>query len=204
MCDNARECEAAKRQGFVGNGVDRFDALGSGELSGASIRPARPSDLPALLAVHRSAFETGAEAALVEVLLASGDGIISIVAVENAMVVGHVLLSVVSIQGPGGATGALCLAPVAVRPEAQHAGIGSRLVQASLEAAAEQGWPAVIVLGHPGFYPRFGFVPATPLGILPPWPDVPEEAWMVAELSPGALDGIAGVVAFPSAFDEAV
>jgi putative acetyltransferase len=203
MCDNGRECAAAKAQGFAGPGADRFVALGAeGAPAGVAVRPSRPADLPAILAVHRSAFETDAEAHLVEALIASGDAVVSLVAVENAMVAGHVLLSTVSIEVPGESKQPLSLAPVAVRPESQRIGIGSRLVEASLQAARDAGWPAVIVLGHPDFYPRFGFVPAVPLGILPPWPDVPEEAWMVAELSPGWLDGVSGTVAFPPPFDE--
>ncbi len=205
MCDNARECEAAKRQGFEGNGADAFEGLGSSDApAGVVIRAARPADSRAIASVHQAAFETDAEARLVEALLAEGDGVISLVAVENAMVVGHVLLSRVTIGEDDSAAEALSLAPVAVRPDSQRRGIGSALVQASLDAAREQGWEGIVVLGHPGFYPRFGFEPATPRGILPPWPDVPEEAWMVAELSPGALGGVAGVVAFPRAFEEVV
>jgi putative acetyltransferase len=205
MCDNARECEAAKRQGFNGNGAEPLDGAGvNGDPPGVVIRPARPGDSRAIASVHRSAFDTDAEARLVEALIAEGDGVISLVAVENAVVVGHVLLSTVTIGRAGSAAEALSLAPIAVRPDSQRSGIGSALVQASLDAAREQEWGSVVVLGHPGFYPRFGFEPATPRGILPPWPDVPEDAWMVAELSPGALDGVAGVAAFPRPFEEVV
>jgi putative acetyltransferase len=205
MCDNARECEAARRQGFDGNGADAFEGLGASNApAGVVIRPARPSDSRAIASVHQAAFETDAEARLVEALLAGGDGIISLVAVENAMVVGHVLLSRVTIDQNDTGTEALSLAPIAVRPDSQRRGIGSALVRASVDAAREQGWEIIVVLGHPGFYPRFGFEPATPRGILPPWPDIPEEAWMVAELSPGALGGVAGVVAFPRPFDEVI
>jgi putative acetyltransferase len=210
VCDNARECEAARLQGF---GVERAstrpdavepigaDEMGSG--SGVRIRPAEPGDETAILGIHRAAFETDAEAELVEALLASGDGVISLVALENAVVVGHVLLSRVTV-GDDARAKMVSLAPVAVRPEFQCRGVGSRLVRASVDVAREQGWDAVVVLGHAAFYPRFGFVPATPLGILPPWPDIPEDAWMVAELSDGVLDGLAGVVSFPPPFDAAV
>lgn len=198
MCDNARECEAAKRQGF-GSGSPRRETPGGT----ASVRGARPADAAAIRAVHESAFDTPAEADLVDELTAGGFAECSLVAVADAMVVGHVLLSRVEIgTAAGEATPALSLAPVAVRPAYQGRGIGSALVEAALECAVADGWGLVIVLGHPGYYPRFGFEPAGPRGIDPPWPDVPSEAWLLAELRPGAADGVAGTVSFPAPFDS--
>ena len=199
MCDNVRECEAAKRQGFIG-----APSEGGDEASSLRVRPARPGDSTAILAIHRDAFETDTEANLVEALLADGDAVISLVAVENSVVVGHALLSRLHIEGEAGEVEVLGLAPLAVRPQAQNRGIGSALVEASVVAAADAGWRAIVVLGHPDFYPRFGFTPAMPRGILPPWPEVPADAWMVAELAEGSLIGASGTVAYPRAFDDAV
>jgi putative acetyltransferase len=199
MCDNARECEAAKRQGFGGREPEPAERG-----TDIRVRPGRDGDLPAILSVHRAAFETGAEATLVERLLAEGDAVVSLVAIENAVVVGHVLLSRVVVRSEAGEAPALSLAPVAVRPEAQRRGIGSRLVEESLAAAHAAGWGVVFVLGHPDYYPRFGFVPASGFGIRASWPDIPDEAWMVAELEPGALTGLRGTVIHSAAFDDAI
>lgn len=100
-------------------------------------------------------------------------------------------------------TAALSLAPVAVTPGAQKAGVGTALTRELIERARALGERAMIVLGHAGFYPRFGFVEASPLGISAPW-DVPSDAWMALALSSGGLDGVRGMVRYPSAFDAAV
>ncbi len=204
MCDNARECAAAKDQGFVGPGANPLRALDASTHSPLPlIRPARDSDLRAVLDVHRAAFDTDAESRLVDALVADGDAVVSLVALQNAVLVGHVLLSRVRIDGAEWLR-ALSLAPIAVRPEAQRKGVGSALVEAALQSAREQGWDAVIVLGHPEFYPRFGFVEAIPQGILPPWPEVPSAAWMIADLSGSVIGKVSGVVEFPPPFDEVV
>ena len=92
---------------------------------------------------------------------------------------------------------ALALAPMSVRPDRQRQGIGSALVRAALERARQQGWQAVIVLGHPGYYPRFGFSAALARPLASPFSG---DAFMALELIPGALQGGAGRVVYPSAF----
>ena len=95
---------------------------------------------------------------------------------------------------------ALALAPMAVHPEFQSQGIGSRLVREGLERCRNLGHRIVVVVGHPEFYPRFGFTPARAKGLEAPFP-VPDEAFMVTELVPGALDGVSGMIVYPAPFE---
>ena len=90
---------------------------------------------------------------------------------------------------------------MAVAPEFQNRGIGSLLVRRGLEMCLDSGFPVVVVLGHPHFYPRFGFTMASTSGIHPQW-DVPDEVFMVAELEQGALRGVTGTVKYRPEFDE--
>lgn len=118
----------------------------------------------------------------------------------DGRVVGHLLLSRVTLNRVDGtAWSVLSLAPMAVLPEAQGQGAGSALVRAALAEADRRGEPLVVVLGHPGYYPRFGFAPASTHGITCPYP-VPDEVFMVASLS--ADDpAISGRVTYPDCFD---
>jgi putative acetyltransferase len=201
MCDNGRECEAARAHGF--RAKSRSSATFGGPVPPAvSVRPAREADLAHILEIHRAAFETPAEADLVETLITGGYDAVSLVAVTDAMVVGHVLLSPAEVVGDRDEPWPLLvLAPVAVLPSHQRRGIGSALVAAALETAHRAGARAVSVLGHPGYYPRFGFREALPLQVRAPFADIPQEAWMIAELEPRALDGVSGVVRYAPPFD---
>jgi putative acetyltransferase len=95
------------------------------------------------------------------------------------------------------AVSAVALAPVAVDPAHQRQGIGSRLIQRGLELLRNQGEKIVIVVGHPAYYPRFGFSTLSAEGLESPFP---REAFMALELTVGALDGIRGSVVYPLAF----
>ncbi len=167
------------------------------------IRPERTEDANDVHHVNRQAFGQENEAILVETLLSSPEAIpeLSLVAEQDGRVVGHILFSPIVIETSSGEVSALALAPVAVLPEFQNQGIGSRLVQDGLEACRQLGHKIVIVLGHANYYPRFGFSPARARGIEAPFP-VPDEAWMAVELQAGALDGVRGKVKYPPAFDE--
>ncbi len=170
------------------------------------IRAEGPADYAAISEVNRRAFGGGGEAGLVEKLRESPGYIreLSLVAVSGKAIVGHLLISPLEIV-PGGAAAraipALSLAPMAVLPELQNRGIGSALVRRGLEEARRLAHKIIIVVGHPHFYPRFGFEPARPRGLEAPFP-VPDEAFMVLELVPGALDGVRGTVVYPRAFEE--
>lgn len=164
------------------------------------IRNETPTDYEAVSVVNERAFGQPNEARLVETLRTSGP-VISLVAEVDGQVVGHILFSPIVVETAAGPAPALSLAPMAVLPEFQNRGIGSALARQGIEACRRQGHAAVIVLGHPDFYPRFGFVPARPLGIEPPFA-APDEAWMVLALRPGALENLSGAVRYPPAFDE--
>ena len=114
-------------------------------------------------------------------------------------VLGHILLTKAWIIDGESSCETLALAPVSVSPEHQGQGIGSALINASLKRAKQLGFSSVIVLGHPAYYPKFGFEPANRWNIRAPF-DVPEEAFMAIELVPGALANVSGVVHYADEF----
>lgn len=178
----------------------RIDAEMTGPLQQIEIRPERPGDEEAIAHVHRTAFGGDAEARLVEAIRSGGDfdPRLSIVAFVANEIAGHILLSHVSIEGENRLTPALALAPMAVVPAMQRQGIGSALVRAGLDACRLERHGLVVVVGHPGYYPRFGFVEAGALGLHVPFP-APPEAVMVCNLS-GPITRIGGVVRYPDYF----
>lgn len=168
-------------------------------MSKASVRDETPQDEAAVRAVELAAFEGPGEADLVDALRGE-PGVISLVAEVAGEVVGHLLLSPVEVQGQA-TSRALALGPMAVLPGHQRQGIGSALVRASLERARASGAPGVIVLGHPDYYPRFGFEPAEDYGLSCKWP-VPPGVYRVCELEAGWLAAQGGgVVRYHPAFD---
>lgn len=160
------------------------------------ICPERPFDPPSIASVHRAAFGGEGEARLVGALRSSQPDVVSLVAIEENDVVGHVLFSRIFV----GSTPAMALAPVGVLPEKQSRGAGSALIRAGLEACRARGERLVVVLGHESYYPRFGFVPAVPLGILPPVAGWASPSFMVLELEPGVLGAVRGTVEYPPDF----
>ena len=151
--------------------------------------------------IHREAFARPNEARLVQALRRSPAFIpeLSLVGLDGPRVVGHVLFTRILVRSSTDDHQALALAPMAVLPGFQRMGIGTRLVRQGLEEAEARGHRVVIVLGHPGYYPRFGFLPAEPLGIRCPFP-VSSEAFMVLGLQPAALQGLQGEVEYPPEF----
>ena len=147
-----------------------------------------------------SAFETALEANLVDALRAQAQPLVSLVADDDGAIVGHIMFSPVSLSGHP-ALHIMGLAPMAVFPDRQRAGIGSALVRAGLEQCARLGFGAVVVLGHPAYYPRFGFVTSTRFGIGCEY-DVPEDVFMVVELQPGYLRGVSGTIRYHAAFSS--
>jgi putative acetyltransferase len=162
------------------------------------IRPEREPDRDAVRRVHATAFTTPEEADLVDALRAGADPLVSLVAEDAGEIVGHVMFSPVTLPDPR--LRLMGLAPLAVVPERQRGGVGGALTRAGLERCREIGAGAVVVLGHPDYYPRFGFVRADAYGIGCPF-DAPAEAWMVAELEPGYLRGAGGTARWHAAFD---
>jgi len=151
-----------------------------------AIRPEQPPDHEQVHGVLDDAFGQPQESRLVRALRGDPD-CLSLVAERDGLVVGH------------GDFGAAALGPMGVRPDVQRRGIGSRLVRRGLEACRDRGVPAVFVLGHPQYYPRFGFVPASGFGIRCEFP-APDDAFLALELRPDALRGVRGTVQYHAAF----
>ncbi|MEX2559075.1 MAG: N-acetyltransferase [Pirellulales bacterium] len=166
------------------------------------IRSEEAGNRAAIDEVNRLAFGRPHEARLIA-LLRDEPGFepgLSLVAVSDDTITGHILFTPVEIVRENGAvTGALALAPMAVRPEWQNQGIGSRLVREGLEACRSRGHQLVVVVGHPEYYPRFGFTPARPHGLEAPF-EVPDAAFLVCPLAAAALDDVRGVVHYPPPF----
>lgn len=165
------------------------------------IRPERPEDAEVISEVNRGAFEGEEEVELISALRKSRYFIpeLSLVAAEDDKIVGHILFSSIKIITESEEVSVLSLAPMAVVPDHQKRGIGAKLVEQGLEAAAGLGHTIVVVIGHPEYYPRFGFKPARGHGLEAP-SEVPDAAFMVLELENGALDGVVGVVEFSPPF----
>ncbi len=129
------------------------------------IRPEQPGDIDAIGQVHRAAFPTDVEARLVEKLRQHGRLWLSLVAEDESGIIAHIAFSPVRIEGNNEPTRGLGLAPVAVRPEYQRQGIGTRLIHEGLSACKQTGFSFVVVLGEPVYYHRFGFEPASRWGL---------------------------------------
>jgi putative acetyltransferase len=169
-------------------------------MTGVLIRPERETDEAAVHAVNASAFETPVEADLVDALRRQAKPIVSLVADDRGAIVGHIMFSPVTLSGHP-ALRLMGLAPMAVVPTHQRQGIGSALVTTGLEQCRQLGFAAVVVLGHPAYYPRFGFSPSTRFGIGCEY-DVPEDVFMVMELQAGALRGASGTIQYHAAFSN--
>lgn len=146
------------------------------------VRPATPDDHDAIHAVEAAAFGQADEADLVDALRAAGDVVVELVAEEDEAVVGHILFSPLTTSN--GARFA-ALAPLAVAPERQKDGVGAMLTFTGLEMCRSAGIEAVIVLGHPEYYPSFGFSAEAAKTVTAPFSG---PAFMGLALAPGALD----------------
>jgi putative acetyltransferase len=155
----------------------------------------------AIRCVNEQAFGRAEEADLVDALRKRGASVLSMVATDNDRVVGHVLFTEAIVTEANPQFRALCLGPMAALPTHQRRGIGSQLLQRALDKCRELDYDAVVVIGHPGFYPRFGFVPAKLKHIRCEF-DVPDEAFMVLELREDALAGRTGIVRYQPEFSE--
>ncbi len=164
------------------------------------IRTERSNDYDTIRAVNVAAFETPSEANLVDALRIQVTPTVSLVAEDQDTIVGHIMLSPVSLLGQPEIKVA-GLAPMAVSPTHQRKGVGSALVRAGLEQCKELDFVAVVVLGHPDYYRRFGFLPSSNFGIESEY-DVPDEVFMAMELVPASLAGRSGKVQYHPAFSD--
>ena len=169
-----------------------------------TIRKEQQKDIKAIRDVNELAFGQAEEAEIVDALRDVYDSLLSLVAVEDEKIVGHILFSMASIHDGDDVTVGMGLAPMAVLPEYQGRGIGSALVCGGLEMLKEWDFPFVIVLGHATYYPRFGFEKASAYGIQPQWDGVPDEAFMIYILNDDEMQGVCGVARYRDEFDAAM
>jgi len=165
-----------------------------------TLRQEEPTDLPGIRTVNEAAFGRRGEADLVDALRASGKLVVSAVAVIDDRIVAHAAFSAIEVQGQDSLVPVLSLAPVAAAPDLQRQGLGSAVIRWGIDRCRQLGHGVIIVLGDPAYYPRIGFQPASGYGIRCPF-DVPPEAFMVLELSPGAAVGYQGMVWYGAEFD---
>jgi putative acetyltransferase len=165
-----------------------------------TIRQETAADHDAVRAVNEGAFGRPTEADLVDSLRSDPSFVpeLSLAAETEHGVVGYVLFTRVTVDGHPDLP-LLGLAPVAVLPDHQSRGIGSELIRRGLDLAREMGYLAVVLLGHPHYYPRFGFVPASRLGLKSTY-DVPDEVFMAMELQGGSLEDVNGTVHYSAPF----
>lgn len=166
------------------------------------IRAEGPDDAAAVRRVNELAFDGYAEADIIDALRAAGAVVLSLVALDDdGGVIAHALVTPVTVKTDAGEVGLVGLGPVAVLPSAQQRGIGMQLIEVCLERLRELGHAAVVVVGEPDYYARFGFIPAGRWGLR--WEvDAPEDVFMVLELTPGRLAGISGTVRYRPEFTE--
>ncbi len=164
------------------------------------ISPEREQDRAEVHRLNAAAFESDNEADLVDALREQAAPLISLVAREAGEVVGHILFSPVTLANDADAL-IMGLAPMAVAGKMRGRGVGSALARAGIDACRQLGAGAVVVLGHPDYYPRFGFRPACEFGLDSEY-DVPDDVFMALELVPGFLDGRRGTIRYHAAFSR--
>jgi putative acetyltransferase len=164
------------------------------------VRPEKPEDVSAIHTVVELAFGRAAEADLVDALRRNGKVILSLVADDNGQIAGHILFSPVTLRSNETELTGVGLAPLAVIPDRQNRRIGSMLVEEGLKRLREDGCRFVVVLGHPHYYPRFGFIPAGRFDIKSEY-DVADKVFMAMELQAGALRRQSGIARYQPEFN---
>ncbi len=159
------------------------------------IRNELATDVPAIRNVNQQAFGQDQEGRIVDAIRSNGAALLSLVAVVDGQVVGHIMYSPASIDDITGAA----LGPMSVLPEYQRQGIGCQLVETGNEKLKASGCPFIVVVGHADFYPRFGFQPASHYGIQCEWP-VPDNVFMALVLDPVIMEGISGLAKYRHEF----
>jgi putative acetyltransferase len=168
------------------------------------IRDERKEDYDAVQKVNDQAFGTPEEGRIVNKLRELCLDMLSLVAVSDGKIVGHIFFSPVTIDHKGTQIIGKGLAPMAVLPEFQNQGIGSMLVKEGIRRIKETECPFVIVVGHIHYYPRFGFERASKYGLKCQWDEVPDEAFMIMVFNKPVMTGVSGVAKYRTEFDEAM
>src|SRR5262249_35127151 len=161
-------------------------------------RKETPHDYSAIRELNERAFGAAVEAKLVDMLRAAKKVVLSLVAVHQNRIIGHILFSPVTVTEAPENFRAVGLAPMSVLPQFQNRGIGSKLVREGLEACKREGYAVVVVLGHAKYYPRFGFLRAKDYGLDNEYDAV--DSFMVLELQEGFLGTIRGLVKYAPEF----
>ena len=164
------------------------------------IRQEQASDVTAIHQLNRLAFEEEDEANIVDALRNNCEEILSLVALKDEQLVGHILFSPVRIETDDTTLHGMGLAPMAVHPDHQHEGIGTQLITQGVELLQRQDTPFIIVLGHPNYYPRFGFQPASTFNIHCQWEGVPDEAFMALLLDKNLAGKCSGTAYYRKEF----
>lgn len=165
-----------------------------------TIRFERPEDAPHVRNVNELAFGQPMEADLVEKLREACPDALSWVA-EDDTIVGHILFTPVAVESAERRVLGMGLAPMAVLPDRQRQGIGSQLVRGGLNILHERRCPFVVLVGHPEYYPRFGFEPCSAHGITSQWEGIPDNAFMILILDAQAMTGVSGVAKYRKEFN---
>ena len=170
-----------------------------------NIRKETENDCNDIKSVNDKAFGQENEGKLVKNLRKNEKYIsdLSLIAEVDNKIVGHILFFPIKVISQENEYETLSLAPMSVLPNYQKMGIGSKLIEYGIKAAKKAGYTSIIVLGHPDFYPRFGFVPASTFGIKPPF-EVPDNAFMALELLPNSLKGKQGTVKYPKEYNAGI
>ena len=164
------------------------------------IRQETPVDIHGIRSVEEQAFQRPFEADLVDLCRARGKVSLSLVAVQDGSIAGHILFTNVVLEPANASLRGLGLGPIAVLPEYQRTGIGSHLMHAGVELCRERGYDFIVLLGDPRYYSHFGFTPARGFGLSSDYGDGDE--FQVLELRPGALAGASGKVKYIPEFKE--
>jgi putative acetyltransferase len=163
------------------------------------VRHEQADDKTAVARLNDAAFGQPDESRIVDAIRLAGHSTISLVATDGPTIVGHILFTPVDLEAPGPAIPVMALGPMSVLPTVQRRGVGSKLVEEGLGECKQLGYQAVVVVGHPAFYPRFGFRPASSYGIRCDY-RVPDDVFMAIELVPGSLNGRSGRVRYLEEF----